>query len=115
MNTMKNAAAAAKLTIIRVATSQGETRFGTPVPRLTLTWARNDGAYRAQRAALLRAAAAVEEATPAADKWCVQIGEVYYAARGEEAASIEIELVDGTPAEAKRAMATLAQVAKTLA
>ncbi len=65
------------------------------------------------RAAVLRLAAELEEATPANEKWLVHIadGETWgYAGRENRSARVWIEAVTGTEEEEERALATLIAV-----
>jgi hypothetical protein len=86
-----------------------ETRFGTPQPALRLHFPRGTH-HRRVSAAMHLVAGLVEAATPSAEAWGV------YADRGggEQTGWVWLELVEGTPAEAERAMAVLREVAGRL-
>ncbi|MGE5785257.1 MAG: hypothetical protein ACM3ZE_11735, partial [Myxococcales bacterium] len=62
--------------------------------------------YRYTKAVLHHLAATIELATPASESWCVEIARL-----SDVTGTVAIELIQGTPAEAARAMALLQQVA----
>jgi hypothetical protein len=80
-------------------------RFNLPEPQIELTVGSPDERRRLS-AALHQLAAAVELATPARERWLVQI-EHFSDTRGR----VYLELMRATPEEAERGMAVLSQVA----
>lgn len=84
-----------------------KSRYGFPQPQLEVFFDQ-DTSTREANAILHQLAAAVERATPPAERWIVQVegwnsgGRVY------------LELHNATPAEAKRGLATLERVAKEI-
>ena len=91
--TMKN-------TLATKTVSQGESRYGTPEPQIALRFPKGTS-YRVVKAALHNLAADVELATPASERWCVNIEDF------NESGRVYLELADATPAEAERGMALL--------
>ncbi len=85
--------------------SQGESRYGSPQPQLEVRFPKGTP-FRRVNAALHQLAAEIELATPASERWNVEI-DVYYDACGR----VYLELSDATPAETERAMALLTKLA----
>ena len=80
--------------------SQVESRYGNPEPQVALRFPKGTH-FRVVKAALHKLAAEVELATPAGERWCVQVDDY------NESGRVYLELADATPAEAARAMAML--------
>lgn len=76
-------------------------RFGNPEPQVEIRLPHGSN-YRAVKAELYKLAAALEQATPAAERWIVHT-ECFHDARGR----VYLELFEASPAEAARAMALL--------
>ncbi|MGE5785442.1 MAG: hypothetical protein ACM3ZE_12660, partial [Myxococcales bacterium] len=81
------------------------TTYGIPQPTVRVALPKGTP-YRYLKATLHALAVELELATPAGESWCVEIAPV-----GDVTGTIVIELIQGTPAEAARAMALLQQVA----
>jgi len=79
-------------------------RFGNPEPQLEIRMPPGFN-YRAVRAELHKLAATLELATPAGERWIVHT-ESFHDARGR----LYLELFEGTPDEAARAMVILRKV-----
>lgn len=79
----------------------GTTRYGTPQPQLTVRTTKGTH-FRQLRAALLTLAAEGELATPASERWIVQIDDA-----GNQTGYVYLELSEGDDAEAKRGLALL--------
>jgi hypothetical protein len=84
--------------------SQGESRYGTPEPQIALRFPKGTH-HRVVKAALHKLAAEIELATPASERWCVNIEDY------NESGRVYLELADATPAEAARGTALLEKVA----
>jgi hypothetical protein len=80
-------------------------RYGNPQPQLTIEMPRGTH-YRRLSAALYRAAAAIEMATPDDERWVVGVE-----ATSDERGRIYLELSETTEDEAARALAVLRGVA----
>ena len=80
--------------------SQGESRYGTSEPQISLRFPKGTS-YRVVKAALHKLAADVELATPANERWCVNTEDF------NETGRVYLELAGATPAEAARGMAML--------
>jgi len=83
--------------------SQGESRYGTPEPQIKLGLPKGTS-HRVVKAALHKLAAEIELATPASERWCVNIEDF------NESGRVYVELADATPAEAARGMALLTEL-----
>lgn len=92
---------------IKLATSD----FGTPRPRIELRLPR-ETPWRHAKAELHQVAAALELATPAGELWSVHI--VDSSDHHRPGGRVELELADGTDAEAARAMAMLERLVSQL-
>jgi hypothetical protein len=101
MKTQKTKKDALTITI-----EMGASEFGSPRPTLYVR-TKDDAHSRKVAASLHRLAAAVIEATPDHEQWCVVV-DVY----AELAGRVYLETVTGEKAEADRAMAVLNNVAK---
>lgn len=88
--------------------SQGESRYGTAEPQIEIRIPAGSvscptrTSHRMLSAALHKLAAEVELATPAQERWIVQI-----ASFSNSHGRVYLELIDATPAEAERGMTTL--------
>ena len=82
----------------------GTTRYGTPQPQLIVCTPKGTH-FRQLRAALLTLAAEGELATPASERWIVQIDDA-----GNETGYVYLELSEGDDAEAKRGLALLKKI-----
>jgi hypothetical protein len=76
-------------------------RFGNPEPQLEIRLPHGSN-HRAVKAELHKLAAALEQATPPAERWTVHT-ECFHDARGR----VYLELFEASPAEATRAMVLL--------
>ena len=92
---------------IKLATSE----FGSPRPRVEVRLPR-ETAWRRAKAELHHVAAALELATPAGELWSVHI--VESSDHHRPGGRIELELADGTDAEATRAMTVLERLVAQL-
>ena len=81
-------------------------QYGTLMPSLTLE-APREMHWRKVAAALHRLAAAVQEATPLNERWCVVVD-----AHSDSAGRVNLELAKGEQAEADRGLAVLEQIAR---
>lgn len=84
--------------------SQGASRDGGPEPQIEVRLPRG-ASFRSVNVVLHELAVEVELFTPKGEHWIVQI-ENSYDGRGR----VYLELADGTPGEAERAMAVLRKV-----
>lgn len=102
------AAIAAVLPGLELHAELRESRYGTPQPALQLSFPRSTH-HRHVAAAQHLVAALIEVATPATGAWGV-----YVDWGGDASGWVWLELVDGTAAEAERAMVVLRDVAGRL-
>jgi hypothetical protein len=84
-------------------TLSGKVRHGSPVPQIDVRFPKGTH-YRAVKATCYKIAAEIEMATPAGEKWSVQI-DAY-----NETGRVYLELDGSTPAEAERGMTLLAKI-----
>ena len=87
-----------------------ESRYGTAQPTLAIELPRGAAHHRAFRAALHRLAATIEDATPRAEGWIVQMDD----GDGESRGRVYLELLHADAAEAARGMAVLDAIANTI-
>ena len=85
----------------------GTSRYGNPLPTVDV---RVDATAAGKHPRMLSAelhelAAAAHRATPEPERWCVNIDR-----RSDTLGTVSLELADGTPGEAARAMAVLRQI-----
>ena len=90
----------------RLTAHLGESSYGNPQPMLALEMPA-DATHRACNAALHRAAALVEEATPAHEGWIVQLDHDH-----GQCGAVYLELVKANKDEADRGVAVLENVAR---
>jgi hypothetical protein len=93
-------------TALQITTELAESPFGSSLPTLRVK-APREVHWRKVAASLHRFAAAVLEATPDHERWCVVV-DVY----GDQEGRVYLETMTGEKPEADRGMAVLGKVAK---
>jgi hypothetical protein len=84
----------------------GASRYGTPRPQVEVR-APKGTSHRRLRAALFALAAELELATPAGERWIVQVDPF-----ADDVGWVYLELMDGDDAEAARAMQLLRRIGR---
>jgi hypothetical protein len=93
---------------------EGDGNFGHPELALRIFWRLGYTHWRLARAYLLRAAAIIEEVTPAAEKWVVCPCEICVWGKGIDVGLVTLELAVADEAEIGRARTLLEAVVAKL-